>query len=141
MPSLPYYFTHSWRENVWIHTFPKVISPMQTALSRIWTLVTVSISIMISITPWVYIYIYIYGEMVDFGKSDKMIKISGKLDKPILTTNSALIFCSLFKKELHQKEKTFNSLKIKNKISLLNLLLVLVYPLFHLFLSYIYKYI
>ena len=23
-----------------------------------------------------------YGEMVDFGKSDKMIKISGKVDKP-----------------------------------------------------------
>ena len=38
----------------------------------------------------IYIYIhicvcvcvYIYGEMVDFGKSDKMIKISGKVDKP-----------------------------------------------------------
>ena len=23
-----------------------------------------------------------YGKMVDFGKSDKMIKISGKVDKP-----------------------------------------------------------
>ena len=28
-----------------------------------------------------YIYIYIYGEMVDFGNSDKMIKVSGKVDK------------------------------------------------------------
>ena len=27
-PSLPYYFTHSWRENNWIHTFPKGISAM-----------------------------------------------------------------------------------------------------------------
>ena len=29
--------------------------------------------------------------MVDFGKSDKMIKISGKVDKPTLTTDSAKI--------------------------------------------------
>ena len=29
----------------------------------------------------VYIYIYIYIEMVDFGESDKMIKIRGKVDK------------------------------------------------------------
>ena len=28
-----------------------------------------------------YIYIYIYGEMIDFGESDKMIKISEKVDK------------------------------------------------------------
>ena len=28
-----------------------------------------------------YIYIYIYGEMVGFGESDKMIKVSGKVDK------------------------------------------------------------
>ena len=28
-----------------------------------------------------YIYIYIYGETVDFGKSDNMIKISGKVDR------------------------------------------------------------
>ena len=27
-PSLPYYFTHSWRENNWIHTFPKGMSAM-----------------------------------------------------------------------------------------------------------------
>ena len=27
-PSLPYYFTHSWRENNWIHSFPKGISAM-----------------------------------------------------------------------------------------------------------------
>ena len=53
--------------------------------------------------PVFYIYIR-YGEMVDFGKSDKMIKISGKVDKPILTTDSAMIFRSLFKEELHQNE-------------------------------------
>ena len=38
----------------------------------------------------VYIYIYIYGEMVDFGKSDKMIKISTKVDKP----NTYYVFSS-----------------------------------------------
>ena len=27
------------------------------------------------------IYLKIYGEMVDFGESDKMIKVSGKMDK------------------------------------------------------------
>ena len=40
--------------------------------------------------------------MIDFGKSDKMIKVSGKVDKPTLTTVSAiLIFRFLLKKELH----------------------------------------
>ena len=29
----------------------------------------------------IYIYIYIYGEMIDFGKSDKMRKIRGNMDK------------------------------------------------------------
>ena len=28
-----------------------------------------------------YIYICIFGERVDFGESDKIIKISGKMDK------------------------------------------------------------
>ena len=41
-------FTHSWRENSRIHTFPKlwiqVLCEMQSASSRIWTRVTVSIS-------------------------------------------------------------------------------------------------
>ena len=37
--------------------------------------------------------------MVDFGKSDEMIKISGNVDKPTLTTDSAMIFPSLFKKK------------------------------------------
>ena len=31
---------------------------------------------------YIYIYIYIVWKMVYFGKSDKMIKISGKVDKP-----------------------------------------------------------
>ena len=32
-------FTHSWRENNWVHTFPKdiVLSEMQSALFKIWT--------------------------------------------------------------------------------------------------------
>ena len=32
--------------------------------------------------------------MVDFGKSDKMMKIIGKVDKRTLTTDSAMIFRS-----------------------------------------------
>ena len=32
---LPYYFTHSWRENNWIHTFPKGISAMWNAISLV----------------------------------------------------------------------------------------------------------
>ena len=39
---------------------------------------TIHIYIYISL---LYIYIYIYGEMVYFGESDKMIKISGKVNK------------------------------------------------------------
>ena len=30
---------------------------------------------------YIYIYIYIYSRMVDVGESDKMMKISGKMDK------------------------------------------------------------
>ena len=37
-------FAHSWRENSWIHTFPKGISEMQSVWSRIWTRIVVSIS-------------------------------------------------------------------------------------------------
>ena len=39
-------FTHSWRENIWIHTFPKGISTMWNAISpvQVWIRVTVSIS-------------------------------------------------------------------------------------------------
>ena len=36
-------FTHSWRENNWIHTFP-MLCEMQSVSSRIWTCVAVSIS-------------------------------------------------------------------------------------------------
>ena len=53
----------------------------------------------------IYTYINIYGEIVGFGKSDKMIKISGKVDKPTLTMDSAMIFHSLFKKVFHQLQK------------------------------------
>ena len=59
--------TFNWRENNWIHTFPKGISTMWNA-NRIWTRVAVSISnndnhytICASFTNHVYlIYIYIY---------------------------------------------------------------------------------
>ena len=34
-PSLSYYFTHSWRENNWIHTFPKGISSIWNAISLV----------------------------------------------------------------------------------------------------------
>ena len=44
-PSLPYYFTHSWMENSWIHFFPRVLllCEMQTASSMIWTQVSNSV--------------------------------------------------------------------------------------------------
>ena len=32
-------------------------------------------------TYYLSLSVYIYGEMVDFGKSDEMIKISGKMNK------------------------------------------------------------
>ena len=66
-----------------------------------------------------------------------MIKISGKVDQPTLTTDS-VIFRSLSETELHQNETHFNSdevlFPINNKI-LLNPLSVLVDPLFYLFQS------
>ena len=70
--------------------------------------------------------------MVNFGKSDKMIKISRKVDSPKLTTDS--IFPFLLEIEPHQNENEFFSdeilFPIKNEIW--NPLSVLVYPLFHL---------
>ena len=47
---------------------------------------------------YIYIYIYIYEEMVDFDKSDEKIKISEKVDKLTLTSDSAMIFRSFFRK-------------------------------------------
>ncbi len=52
-----------------------------------------------------YAYIYIY--MVDFGKSDKMIKLSGKVYKSIMTTGSAMIFRFYQKKNKLQNENEF----------------------------------
>ena len=49
--------------------------------------------------PRIYIYIYIYEEMVDLGRSDKMIKISGKVTKLILITDSRFWWSSIFNKE------------------------------------------
>ena len=37
--------------------------------------------------------------MIDFVNSDKMIKISGKVDKPTLTMDSAIVLCSFLKKK------------------------------------------
>ena len=45
-PSLPNHFTQSWREDSWIHTFPKCISTRRNTNSfvQVWTRVAVSIS-------------------------------------------------------------------------------------------------
>ena len=64
-PSLPYYFTHSWRENNWIHTFPKGISSMWNAISPGFELVSpcpipATITITPRALPQIYIYICIY---------------------------------------------------------------------------------
>ena len=45
--------------------------------------------------------------MVDFGKSEKMKKISEKVHKPTLTMDPGMIFRSLFKKEILKKENEF----------------------------------
>ena len=47
-------------------------------------------------------------EMVDFGKSDKVIKINGKVEKQTLIKDS-VIFRSLFETELHRNENEFFS--------------------------------
>ena len=45
-PNLTYYYTHFWRENNWINTFPNDISAAWNAISLVqdWTCVTVYIS-------------------------------------------------------------------------------------------------
>ena len=62
-------FTHSWRDNIWIHTFPKCISAMRNAVSPIiWTRAQDSnhyttalfLSFFLSLSLSLYIYIYIY---------------------------------------------------------------------------------
>ena len=50
----------------------------------------------------IYIYIYIYGETVDFGESDKMIKIEEKWINQTLMTGLMVIFRSWLTEELHQ---------------------------------------
>ena len=58
--------------------------------------------------------------MVEFGESDKMKKISGKVDKSKLTTGLIIIFCSFFTellqtkhiKEIDVQDKDMNSLYI-----------------------------
>ena len=44
----------------------------------------------------------VFEEIIDFVRSNKIIKISGKVDK---TTLTAMIFCSLLKKKLHQNKE------------------------------------
>ena len=64
-----------------------------------------------------------------------MIKISGKVDKPTLTMDSAIwIFCSLLKKELLQNEWGFFS-KVQQLRNYLNCWTLAKNPLFHSFLS------
>ena len=46
---------------------------------------------------YIYIYIYIFGEMGDFGKSDKIRKISGKVDKPDIDIGFYNVISSLLK--------------------------------------------
>ena len=65
--------------------------------------------------------------MIDFGKSDKMKKISGKADKP----NTA----NKFSNDISSFGRLY---KIKTKKIRCQ---CLVYPLFHLFFSYIYMYV
>ena len=57
---------------------------------------------------YIYMYVCIHGEIADFGKSDKMIKMIRKMEKPTLTTDSAvLIFRSLLKRKLPPMENEF----------------------------------
>ena len=63
----------------------------------------------------------VFTEMVDFGESDKMIKISGKVDK-LNTFNGFNGNSSVNKK--------YKTLPLNP--------LCFIYPLFHIFLSYIY---
>ena len=51
-----------------------------------------------------FIYHNLSGEMVDFGKSDKMTKLSEKVEKPTLTTDAAMIFRVLFEKKKTSSE-------------------------------------
>ena len=68
-------FTHNWRENYWIHTFPKritamwnrfeLVSPcpfptMITIRPRVSLIVIFSVYVWMSVLRFLYIYIYIY---------------------------------------------------------------------------------
>ena len=48
-------FTHSWRENNWIHTFPRVLvlHEMQTTSFKFWTQVAESISYNNNLIIWI----------------------------------------------------------------------------------------
>ena len=64
----------------------------------------------------VYIYIYIYSEMVDFGESDNMIKISGKMDKSDNYKGFSSDI-SFFIQEFFQTKHSFlNVEKLKKKV-------------------------
>ena len=43
--------------------------------------VNLCVYVCVCVCVYIYIYTHIHGEMVDFGETDKMIKISGKMDK------------------------------------------------------------
>ena len=52
---------------------------------------------------------YIYGEMVDFGESDKMVKISGKVDKLNVYNGFSSNILLFILKELLQTKHSFFS--------------------------------
>ena len=47
----------------------------------IYIYVCVCVCVCVCVYIYIYIYIYIYSKMVDYGESDKMMKIIGKVDK------------------------------------------------------------
>ena len=59
-PGLRYYFTHSWRENNWIHTFPKDMSGIIWNQSRVAVSISYDDKHYTTGTWYIYIYIYIY---------------------------------------------------------------------------------
>ena len=80
-------------------------------------------------TPiYIYIYIYVYQKIVDFGKSDKIIKISRKVDKSN-TTGLMAIFHSLLTENL-VKRSSVN--KEQNK-TIKPIVRFSIYPFLHLF--------
>ena len=60
------------------------------------SLLDIDLSVCLSVSLSLYIYIYIYGEMVDLGEFDKIMKISGKVDKSNTYNEFSSNFSSFF---------------------------------------------